>query len=171
MSVCWSDLTFTPDAKAVSQLRQAWQWRLRQPFKPVMCSVLGDAFIELSRGGIYWLNTGTAELILVAEDALRYVQLLRTPLAEEWFLPELVDALQHTLPALQPNECYSYLTLPVVELGGFYPDNFQIMNAGAHFVLTGNLHRHLTLCQQKRYPPSVVAQLRQQVLEGQFADS
>lgn len=168
MSVRWSDLTFTPDSGAITRLRQSWQWRVRQPFKPVLCSVLGDAFIECDSGGIYWLNTGTAELTLVAEDALRMVQLLRTDLAAGWFLPELIDALQQILPPLGANQCYSYLTLPVVEQHGYHPENFQVAHAGDHFTLTGNLHRHLALARHRQYPPSVVAAQRQLILDGQL---
>jgi len=47
---------------AIEQLAEAWAWRLRVPFRPVLFSTLGDMFFARDDGAVWWLNTGTAEL-------------------------------------------------------------------------------------------------------------
>src|SRR5262245_24924897 len=65
MSVGWSSLTFEPTDDAIEQLAEAWAWRIKDPFRPVLFSTLGDMFFARDDGAVWWLNTGTAELTRV----------------------------------------------------------------------------------------------------------
>lgn len=72
MPVAWSLLTFAPPPEALQELNASWGWLLHEPFKPVLFSSLGDVFIEPDSGGVWWLNTGTAELTRVADSVAHF---------------------------------------------------------------------------------------------------
>lgn len=93
MCVTWSSLTIVPSPEALQELCASWGWLLSGPFTPVLFSSLGDVFIEPDAGGIWWLNTGTAELTRVADSVPHFEGLLSSDLVDEWFLPNLVGEL------------------------------------------------------------------------------
>ncbi|MBW7831839.1 MAG: DUF1851 domain-containing protein [Simplicispira suum] len=136
-------LTFTPDKEAVQALRASWGWLLDKPYKPVLFSVLGDAFVQLESGAIQWLNTGTGEVAQVAESMERFRELLGTEQANEWFLPPLVEKLHAAGKVPAAGECYTYVTLPVFEEGKYEVANLNPVPAKEHFALTGHVHHEI----------------------------
>ena len=84
--VGWSDLTFEPNQDAIERLAEAWAWLLKEPFRPVLFSTMGDVFSSPDSGGIWWLNTGTGELTRVADSVDEFRELLRADIADEWLM-------------------------------------------------------------------------------------
>jgi hypothetical protein len=112
---------------------------LREPFVPVLFSALGDVFLEPDSGGVWWLNTGVGELTRVAESVQEFHELLGTEIADEWFMPTLIERLHAAGKILQPGQCYTYVTLPVFAEGRYDVENPNPVPAHEHFGLTGNI--------------------------------
>jgi len=143
MSVGWSSLTFEPTDDAIEQLAEAWAWRLKVPFRPVLFSTLGDMFFARDDGAVWWLNTGTAELTRVADSIEHFHERLATDVADEWFLPALIEKLQLAGKMREAGECYTYVTLPIFAEGKYEVDNLNPVSAAEHFELTGHIHRQI----------------------------
>jgi hypothetical protein len=143
MAIGWSELTFTPNQDAIDRLADAWAWLLKEPFRPLMFSTLGDVFFEPDSGGIWWLNTGTAELTRVAESVEHFRERLGTDIADEWFMPLLVEQLHLAGKVPEPGECYTYVTLPVFSEGRYEVENLNPVPAGEHFSITGHIHHEI----------------------------
>ncbi|CAN7261446.1 T6SS immunity protein Tdi1 domain-containing protein [Acidovorax sp. LjRoot117] len=143
MSVAWSSLTFTPPLEALQELAASWGWLLREPFMPVLFSSLGDVFIEPDSGGVWWLNTGIAELTQVADSVEHFESLLKSELADEWFLPNLVEQLHAAGKVPGPGECYTFVTMPIFREGKYEVDNINPVPAREHYGLTGSMHKRL----------------------------
>lgn len=143
MNLGWSSLTFTPDAEAVLALRESWAWLVQEPYRPVLFSVLGDAFLQVESGAILWLNTGAGELTEVAQSWERFVELLRTEQVEEWFMPGLVEQLHEAGKIPGAGQCYTYVTLPVFAEGKYEVANLNPVDAKYHFGLTGYVHQQI----------------------------
>ena len=143
MSVGWSALTFTPDDEAVAVLRSSWGWLLAEPFTPLLFSSLGDMFFESSSGRVYWLNTGTGQVSEVAESAAQFKEMLRTEIANDWFLPPLVEKLRAAGKVAGPGCCYTFATLPVFAEGKYEVSNLNPVPAKEHFSLTGHIHKEI----------------------------
>lgn len=139
----WSQLTFTPSAVAVSALRKHWAWKLGEHWTPILFSVIGDVFIELPSGSVWWLSTATGALEHVAEDRATFVQLLGTERADEWFLPGLVQVLHQQGKVPEADQCYGYVTLPVFAEGSFAAENMHPVSAAECFALSGDVHRQI----------------------------
>lgn len=139
MSIGWASLTCKPSDEAVKQLAESWGWMLREPFAPVLFSALGDVFLEPDSGGVWWLNTGVGELMQVAESVKEFRELLGTAIANEWFMPSLIERLQASGKILQPGQCYTYVTLPVFAEGKYDVENVNPGPAHEHFGITGHI--------------------------------
>jgi hypothetical protein len=143
MAISWSELVFTPDDDAIVELASAWGWRLKEPFRPVLFSALGDMFFARDAGDVWWLNTGSGELTRVAASVDEFKRLLGTDIADEWFLPPLIEQLRTAGKLLQPGECYTFVTLPLFAEGKYEVDNLNPVRAREHFALTGGIHKDL----------------------------
>jgi hypothetical protein len=139
MSIGWASLTCTPSDEAVKKLAESRGWILREPFAPVLFSALGDVFLEPDSGGVWWLNTGVGELTQVAESVQEFRELLCTELADEWFMPTLIERLHAAGKVLQAGQCYTYVTLPVFAEGRYEVENLNPVPAHEHFGLTGHI--------------------------------
>ncbi len=153
MSIGWSTLTFTPSGETVARLAESWGWLIREPFAPRLFSILGDMFFEPDSGGIWWLNTGTAEVTRVADTLDEFRERLGTEAADEWFLPALVEALHAAGKVPEAGECYSYVTLPIFAEGKYEVDNLNPVPADEHFALTGHLLQEILTTQARDAVP------------------
>jgi hypothetical protein len=143
MNITWKDLSFLPSDEALAALQTAWQWLLPQPFEPVMASTLGDVFFQQGGPEVFWLNTGTAEITRVAASRSEFMELLRTEIADEWFMPHLIEELHEAGKLLQPDGCYTYVVLPIFAEGKYEASNLNPVPSAEHFGLTGEIHRQL----------------------------
>ena len=139
----WSALTFTPPPDAVTELVQSWSWLLQESFEPVLFSIFGDVFYQPESGGIWWLNTGTAEVTRVAESVPQFRNLMGTAVANDWFMPSLVEKLHCAGKIPTPGQCYTYVTLPVFAEGKYEIDNLNPVPAREHFGVTGCILRQI----------------------------
>jgi hypothetical protein len=142
MAIGCSDLTFTPDDEAVQTLRASWDWLLGENWSPILFSIWGDVFIQ-KPDGVVWVNTGTAEVTVVAADQDEFRERLMGESRTDWFLPELVDLLhaKGKRPAL--GQCFTYAIYPIFAEGKYVPENFKAVPAREHFGLSGDLHRQI----------------------------
>jgi hypothetical protein len=145
MLIGWSSLTCIPSDEAVKQLAESWADVLREPFVPVMFSVLGDVFLERDSGGIWWLNTGMGELTKIAESFVEFRELLSTDLVNEWFMPALVEKLHAAGKIASLGQCYTFVTLPIFAEGTYDVSNLNPVSASEHFMFTGQIIHKIRL--------------------------
>jgi Domain of unknown function (DUF1851) len=143
MAIPWSSLTFTPSDEAVEQLFAAWSWLFQISFTPVLFSILGDAFLKSESGDVYWLETGTGDLTRVADSVDSFRDLLKTDLAEDWFLPTLVTELHAAGKIPKEGCCYSLVILPIFKEGKYEVGNLNPISAQEHFSITGMMHKEI----------------------------
>jgi hypothetical protein len=109
----------------------------------VLFSIIGDMFFARDDGAVWWLNTGTAEVKRVADSIENFQEHLGTELADDWFLPDLVERLHAAGKLPEEGECYTYVTLPVFAEGKYEVDNLNPVPAAEHFAVTGHIHREI----------------------------
>jgi hypothetical protein len=139
----WDTLIVTPDEDAVAELRNAWSWLLEEPWQPVLFTAMGDMFFQDRSGGVFWLDTGAGTVSSVAENLSEFERLVKSDGADEWLLPDLVSALIGAGKLLDPQQCYSFVILPVFKEGTYSTDNLNAVRIGEHFGLTGELHKQI----------------------------
>lgn len=142
MAIGWSDLTFTPDDEAVQTLRASWAWLLGDDWSPILFSIWGDVFIQRP-DGVAWVNTGTADVTIVAADQDEFREKLMGEAREDWFLPRLVGLLHEQGKRPAPGECFTYAIYPIFAEGKYVPENFNSAPAADHFGASGSIHRQI----------------------------
>ena len=143
MAVGWSSLTFEPTADAIERLSESWAWLLKDPFRPLLFSTLGDMFFARDDGSVWWLNTGAGELTAVADSVDEFQQKLAGDIVDDWFLPHLVQQVHDAGKVPEPGECYTFVTLPIFQEGRYEVDNLNPVPAAEHFAMTGDVHREI----------------------------
>lgn len=144
----WSQLTLDPPPEARAALQDHWGWLLGSGWTLLLCSVLGDVFVELPAGSVWWLSTATADLEQVAPSREAFEASLHTEQVQAWLLPGLVEVLRRQGKRCAPGECYGYTVLPVLDPEGFRAENLTPVPAARHFEASGRQHRAL-----RRLPP------------------
>jgi hypothetical protein len=74
-----------------------------------------------------WLNTGTGEIIPVAEDRKVFQKALGGNGVDEWFMPGLVQALHEAGMRPGAGECFTYAVYPVFAEGKYEISNFAVV--------------------------------------------
>ncbi|HEY1189511.1 MAG TPA: T6SS immunity protein Tdi1 domain-containing protein, partial [Gemmata sp.] len=107
-------------------LLEFWRWLIPESHEPLFATALGDLFLTAPGGPVLWLDVGVGQLVPVAADEAELERVAADPdNLTMWFGAALVDRLSTGGKVLKPDECYSYLQLPM--LGGTYdPDNFRV---------------------------------------------
>ena len=148
MHITWNELTVNfpkPDAK---NLLQDWRWLLGDSMQLLIVSALGDMFLADPAGQVFWLDTGTGQLNLIAASVDEFQQLRQQrQYADQWFIPQLVGDLIASGIQLSPGQCYSYKKPPILG-GAIEPANFQPTDLSVHFSILGQIPR-----QVKNLPP------------------
>jgi hypothetical protein len=143
MALIWNDLICTPAKEPIDARAESWNRLHGDAFTPRRFTARGDMFFEADAGGIFWLNTGTAEVERVADNVPEFNNLLREEAADDWLLPGLIEALLEAGKVRAEGECYTYVTLPVFVEGGYTVENLNPVPAKEHFELTGSILRQL----------------------------
>jgi hypothetical protein len=138
-----SELIVTPDAEAITILNASWSWLLPDEYRPLLFTAMGDMFYEDETGEVFWLNTSAGDIEMVAANAAEFEELLETEAAEDWLLPELVDAVVATGKVRLPGQVYGYHTLPVFPSGDYVPENIVVVAAKDVYRITGHIHRKM----------------------------
>jgi hypothetical protein len=132
-----------PSEEALADLRESWSWCLPATYEVLLVTAFGDVFYQSSDGGIYWLNTGTAETELAAADHAAFDAKLRSEEGASWLLPDLVVALEAEGKGRAPDQCYTYAILPIFAEGKFETWNVKPVPAHEHFCLTAHIHKQI----------------------------
>lgn len=143
MTVTSKDLSFLPSDAALAALYDSWSWLLPSGIRTVMVSTLGDVFFQAEGAAVFWLNTGTGEVENVAASRDEFIELLQTDKATEWFMPHLIEQLMSAGKVLKPDQCYTYVTLPIFKEGKYEVANLNPVAAREHFALTGRIHKEV----------------------------
>lgn len=139
----WSQITINPTAEAVAELRESWSWLLGVDWRPMLFSAVGDVFLQLPSGTVWWLSTAAGSLEQIAESEADFIAKLSGEQVDEWFLPGLVESLRSSGKHLLPGQCYSYTTLPVFAEGSFSVENMFQIDAKEHFGVTGQIMKQI----------------------------
>jgi Domain of unknown function (DUF1851) len=116
-------------------LLSEWRWLVAPRFEPVLCTALGDLFLQGPGGVVFWLDVGNGAFLTAARDAEQFDDLAKdSHHFERWFQPEKVRAAQKRSRKLSPGECYSYEKAP--RLGG-RAENLAPCAAIDHFTKHG----------------------------------
>src|SRR5688572_16371919 len=103
----------------IGRLLEFWRWLISESHRPLFATALGDLFLTDSDGRVLWLDMGDGQLQPVAANEAEFEQIAADPNNNSlWFGGVLVDQLRAQGKVLEPNQCYSYLQLPI--LGGEY---------------------------------------------------
>ena len=127
----------------VDDIRSDWQWLLDNQKQVILVSAIGDMFLLGNDDSVYWLETGTGDLTCVAENFDEFQRfLVQEEIADNWFLPELINQLVAKGIILKENQVYSFKTPPI--LGGDYSlDNFEATDISVHFSITGQIIKQI----------------------------
>jgi hypothetical protein len=116
-----------------------WRWLVAPRFQPVMCTALGDLFLQGPGGVLFWLNVANGALLSAARDGEQFDELAKDPdNFARWFRPREVHAAQKRSRPLAAGECYSYARAP--RLGG-RADELAPRAAIEHFAIHGRAFR------------------------------
>ena len=127
----------------VSDICSDWQWLIDNQKEVILVSAIGDMFLLGNDDCIYWLETGTGNLTCVAENLGEFQNLLANEeIADNWFLPELINQLVAHGITLKEDQVYSFKIPPV--LGGHYSvDNFEATDISVHFSIAGQINKQI----------------------------
>ncbi len=121
-----------------------WVWLTGDAKLPILLSASGDAFLQDTNDGyIYWLDTATAELFKVADNADEFQSLLSD---KEFVVNHLSvnmvgDLIKNNI-TLDQGQIYSYKQPPV--LGGEYAlQNVEAIDVLVHFSFSGQIHEQV----------------------------
>ncbi len=120
-----------------------------------MLSAIGDVFVELNAGTVWWLSTATGALEQIASSREQFRERLGTDAANEWFLPGLIDALIAQGKVLEKDQCYTFAIFPIFLEGSFSAENMYPASAAAHFTASGHIHESI-----RQLPDGAQVQLR-----------
>lgn len=135
-----NDLTVNFSHLNRDALLNDWEWLLKGKFLPILISASGDAFVQhVENGGIWWLDTGGAELSEVAESPEQFNEFLTDKeFVVECFAVQMVGDLIKSGKVLSNGQIYS-LTKHWL-LGGEYKlSNIEPTDIEVHFSLSGQI--------------------------------
>ena len=80
----------------------------------------------------------------MAESQPEFQRLLGTDLADDWFLPPLLEKLIKAGKMLSTGRCYTYAILPIFREGSYAVENLNPVDAREHFGLTRHIHKEVS---------------------------
>jgi hypothetical protein len=127
----------TPDLLA------EWRWLLGGRLRLIGWSSAGDLFYIDEAARICRLDTGAAEIEVVADSGIAFNSLSEdSEQADDVFLLPVVRSFESIHGALPEGHCLGFRMLPV--LGGTYTiENRHAISIAEHASLTGYLHRQI----------------------------
>ena len=103
----------------------------------------GDLFLILPDGSVHMLDVGGGSLTRLAESRDEFTRIIdEDDNADDWLMIPLVDRLVEAGVLLEPGQCYSFVTPPI--LGGEYSvENTMVVPIPEHYGLYGSYHEQL----------------------------
>jgi hypothetical protein len=132
-----ADLVKDKSTLDITRICSAWSWLLHAQEDVLHVSLAGDLFFIGQNDEINWLETGTGNLIRVADSEKEFNELcLEEENLNRWFLASLIDDLIDSGLVPLDGEVYSYYLMP--QMGGEYSlENIRCLDLYQHFELTG----------------------------------
>ena len=126
-----------------ARLLSGWEWLLPPEFTVWLMNRYGDLFLILPDGSIHMLDVGGGSLTKLAESRDEFARIIdEDDNAADWLMIPLVDQLVAARRVLEPGQCYSFVTPPI--LGGEYSvENTMVVPILEHFGLYGSYHEQL----------------------------
>jgi hypothetical protein len=120
-----------------------WTWLLPPEFTVWLTNRFGDLILVLPDDSVQLLDVGAGTLTKLADSQDEFCRKIdEGENASTWLMIPLIDELVAAGIRLQPGQCYSYQTLPV--LGGKpTPDNTLILGIVEHYRIYGSIHSKL----------------------------
>jgi hypothetical protein len=143
MRITWNELTVSLEGQNPDDLLSQWRWLIGEDTTLFMVSSCGDMFLSDQNGRVLWLDSGTGQLLQIANSVAEFDSLRQQQQnADQWFMPQLVGDLLVKGVKLGPGECYSYKKPPV--LGGEIAlSNFEPTDLSVHFSALGQIHKQV----------------------------
>lgn len=94
-----------------SHLLDEWRWLVKETFTPILCTALGDLFLQGPAGQVFRLDVELGVFRSAARDAEAFEA--EAMLSHDaWWKPTLVDEARRRTRALVDGECFSWITAP-----------------------------------------------------------
>jgi hypothetical protein len=134
---------FYPKTPSTADLLAEWRWLLGGRPRLLGWSSAADLFLVDEGSRACRLDTGTAEIEIVAGSAAAFEALLHdAERADDLLLGAVVRQFESVHGTIGEGHCLGFTTLPV--LGGAYTvENRVVISIVEHAALTGDLHRQL----------------------------
>ena len=145
MAVSWNEMAFVPGLGLAGEAEAAWSWLVPGPWRVLVCARIGGIFLEAEGGQVRWLDIGTGFVETVAESAEAFEATLRSgdPVIEEWFLPDLVEALHEAGKRPGPDEAYWAIIPPIFAEGKYVPDNMAVVPIREQLLGSADMHKQI----------------------------
>jgi hypothetical protein len=126
-----------------ARLLSGWDWLVPPEISVWLMNRFGDLFLILPDGSIHMLDVGGGSLTKLAESRDEFTRIIdEDENADDWLMIPLVDQLVTAGRVLEPGQCYSFVTPPI--LGGEYSvENTMVVPILEHFGLYGSYHEQL----------------------------
>jgi hypothetical protein len=138
-----TDYTIDPAGVDWPDLLSSWAWLLPKDVAVWIVNRFGDLFLTFDDRSVHMLNIGEGSLTRLATDREQFASVIdRGNRANDWLMIPLVDRLVTAGLTLRPDECYSYIQLPI--LGGTYTvDNMRVVPLAHPYKAFGPIHEKL----------------------------
>jgi hypothetical protein len=146
MSLSWNDIAFFPDEALVAEIAKEWKWLLGdESWSPVICSRLGDVFIERKSGRIDWLNcsAGTIEVASPNRGVFDKTCSANGEEVDEWFGANFIATLHEAGKIAGEEECYLFIILPIFAQCEYKPDNIAVVPVKEVFLMSSHVHKQI----------------------------
>ena len=139
----WTQLFRELEKRESEILHREWGWLIGDSCRPLVVTIFGDVFLE-NEQGVFWLNTGTGELTIVAKDKEEFFdKLANDQMRNDWLLVALAQQLKEMIGVPSVENCYSYTIFPVFSEGSYSASNFYLLPFEEHIGVTGSLHKQI----------------------------
>jgi hypothetical protein len=124
-------------------LLSGWERLVPPEFSVWLINRFGDLFLTLPDGTVHMLDVGGGSITKLAESRDEFARIIdEDDNADDWLMIPLVDRLVEAGVLLEPGQCYSFVTPPI--LGGEYSvENTMVVPIQEHFGLYGSYHEQL----------------------------
>src|SRR4051812_26085800 len=117
-----------------------WAWRIGTSWAPLGMSAAGDVFVTDAAGQVARLDTGNAELQILADSVVAFESACADPAkVRDWFLVPVVEELRASGKVLAPEQCYGFTILPIFKEGSYAARNRFALSAIEHIRVTADL--------------------------------
>ena len=146
MSIRWHDIAFFPDDALTADIASSWRWLIGDDdWKPVLCSRLGDLFLERSSGQIDWMSCSLGSIEPAAPDRATFDRICAEggDHSAGWFDPDFVASLHSSGKIAGQNECYLFIILPIFAEGRYEAENIRVVPIHEVFVGLADIHQQI----------------------------